>query len=139
MLAGASLVLVELLTPGGFFFLFFALASMIVGLLVASGAGGPPWVQGALFSILSVVSLVLFRKRLLEKFKPSPHLTESMADVIGGVVVLIEDLAPNGLGKADFRGTRWAVRNTSLEPLKNGQRCAIEKIDGLTLFVKAEK
>jgi membrane protein implicated in regulation of membrane protease activity len=139
LLLGAALVLVELMTPGGFYFIFFASAALIVGLLVASGLVGPAWSQGLLFSLLSIASLLLFRKRLLEMFRPSESLTEGMADVVGGVVVLLEDLAPDALGKAEFRGTRWAARNAAQETLKSGQRCRIERIEGLTLFVKAER
>ncbi|MGH9579729.1 MAG: NfeD family protein, partial [Terriglobales bacterium] len=65
---GFGLVLAELLTPGGFFFLFFGIAGIVVGLLHLAGLAGPDWVQWLLFSALSVVGVVLFRKPLLAKF-----------------------------------------------------------------------
>ncbi len=138
MMFGGVLLMLEILTPGGFFVVFFALASFIIGALVAFEAGGPPWVQWVLFSVLSVASLLIFRKRLLDKFRPNDELTAGMKDVIGGIVTLSENVPPHGRGKAEFRGTQWAVNNVGPTPLTAGQRCRIEKLEGLTLFVKAE-
>ena len=67
VLVGFVLLGLEALTPGGFFVLFFGLAAVLIGLLGALGLSGPAWVQWLLFSLLSVGSLVLFRRRLVER------------------------------------------------------------------------
>jgi membrane protein implicated in regulation of membrane protease activity len=66
VLVGLGLLGVEVLTPGGFFVLFFGLGALAVGVLVGLGAGGPAWLQLLLFSLLSTVTLVLFGRRMME-------------------------------------------------------------------------
>ena len=67
MLLGFALVGCEVMTPGGFFFLFFGLGAITVGVLAALGAGGPGWVQWLLFSLISIGFLVPLRGRLLRR------------------------------------------------------------------------
>ena len=55
----------EIATPGGFFVAFFALAALAVGLLELVGLLAADAVQWALFSALSVASLLFFRKPLV--------------------------------------------------------------------------
>lgn len=138
MVAGLVLLGAELLTPGGFVMIFFGLSAMLVGGVTGAGLGGPLWMQVALFIALSIFSLLVFRKRLLEKFKPHPGVEHGMADVVGGIAFPIEEIAPGGIGKAEFRGTQWQVRNSGTTALAKASRCRIEKIDGLMLEVKPE-
>lgn len=138
ILIGLTLLAGELFTPGGFVVIFFALAALLVGGLAAVGMAGPPWVQWALFSAISVISLTLFRKRLVERFQPHPALADKMGDLSGGTAILSEDLAPGATGKAEHRGTSWSVRHAGGAPLKKGQRCKIKTVEGLTLIVEAE-
>src|SRR5438067_12614029 len=67
MLLGFALVGCEVMTPGGFFFLFFGLGAITVGVLAALGAGGPGWVLWLLFSLISIGFLVPLRGRLLRR------------------------------------------------------------------------
>ena len=55
---GLLLAVGEVLTPGGFFVIFFGLAGLVVALLTLVGLGGALWFQILLFSIFSVVSLL---------------------------------------------------------------------------------
>lgn len=135
---GVVLMLLELLTPGGFFILFFGLSAILVGILAAIGAGGPAWAQAGLFFVLGVVSLALFRKRLLAAFRPNDALVAGMADVVGGIAVPVEDIEPGAIGKAEYRGAPWSVKNAGPAKAAKGSRCRIEKVDGLMLLVKPE-
>ena len=51
---------------------------------------------------------------------------------------MIEAVAPGGLGKAELRGTQWAARTSGSATLPPGQRCRVERVEGLTLWVRAE-
>jgi membrane protein implicated in regulation of membrane protease activity len=65
--AGLLLMLAELLTPGGFYFLFFgvgACAAAAVALVTDSAIA-----QALVFTAVSIISLALFRKPLLEKLQ----------------------------------------------------------------------
>lgn len=136
IIAALILAFYEFVTPGGFIAIFFSIAALLVGGLVAAVAA-PPWAQGLLFAGLSVASLLLFRRRLLQSFSPE-HRGEDMGDLVGGTAIAGEDMAPNAFGRGEFRGTQWALRNVGDGPIAKGQRCRIDGVDGLMLLVKAE-
>ena len=137
-LAGLILLGAELMTPGGFFMLFFGLAALAEALLVGLGAGGPLWAQIACFSVLSVISLLGFRKKLMDRFKPPAGMELGMADVVGGIVLAQGDIAPGAVGKAEFRGTIWQVRNSGAAAIAKDIRCRIGKVEGLMLHISPE-
>jgi len=136
ILLGLALLLAELVTPGGFYILFFGLGGIAVGLLSVFEAAGPIWFQIVLFSIISVFSLWFFREKLLELTRgPSMDRVDTY---IGETAVALDDISVNGIGKAEMRGTPWNTRNVSGRPLARGERCKVERVEGLTIFVRAE-
>ena len=137
VLLGLALLGLEVLTPGGFYVLFFGVGAVVVGTLVALGYGGPTWAQWLLFSVISIVTLALFRQRVLrlvDDRKPA----RAMDTLVGEVAILLEDLAPDAIGKAELRGTVWTVRNVDNRLLTRGQRAQVSQVDGLTLKLRAE-
>jgi membrane protein implicated in regulation of membrane protease activity len=138
ILFGLALLAAEMLTPGGFFVLFFGLAALVVGLLVALGLTGPPWTEWLMFSVVAVASLLAFRPRLFDALKTSPPSGMRLDSVVGDVVVLTEDLAVGKVGKGELRGTVWSVRTEGPRGFTRGDRCRIRRIDGLTLWVGEE-
>ncbi|MBI5624388.1 MAG: NfeD family protein [Elusimicrobia bacterium] len=138
LIVGLGLLAGELVTPGGFFVIFFAVSALIVMVLSLLGVGGPVWVQGLTFVALAVVLLLLFRRRLLARFRPSDDLGKSLADVVGGVAMPVDDIPAGSVGKAEYRGSSWSVRNVGDKPVAKGQRCRVQKVEGLMLFVTAE-
>ncbi len=138
LLLGLGLLVVEIIVPGGFFMVFFALGAFVVAGLAAAGMGGPVLAQGLTFVVVSLASLALFRKKLIERFKPAEHLERSLADVVGGVATASVDMAAGAVGKAEFRGTTWNVRNGGNGAITKGQRCTVEKVEGLMLWIRGE-
>ncbi|MCK6554365.1 NfeD family protein [Candidatus Binatia bacterium] len=138
ILAGLVLMGLELLTPGGFFVVFFGVGAVAVGVLVALGAGGPLWAQCLWFSALSVSSLVFLRSRLRQLLQGAQGHGVGVETLVGEVAVLADDLDPGAVGKAELRGTTWTVRNAGTGPLHRGQRCRVRRVDGLMLWVGAE-
>ena len=134
---GLVLVLAELATAGGFYIIFFGIGAIIVGLLSSGNLAGPTGVQILLFSVLSVTSLVLFRGRLLGWFQTDPQ-APAVDQLVGEVALVIEDVAPGGVGKVELRGSGWSARTTSGSPLPRGARCRVTRVDGLVLFVEPE-
>jgi inner membrane protein len=133
---GLVLLLGELITPGGFYILFFGIGAVVVGGLAGFDFAGPAWFQVILFLAVSVVTLWLFRERLLKVTQGStPHNVDSM---VGETAVIMEEIPSNGIGKAEMRGTSWNARNIGAKPLARGERCRVERIEGLTLFVRGE-
>ena len=138
VLLGFALVLCELLTPGGFFFLFFGLGAITVGVLAALGAGGPGWVQWLLFSLISIGFLVPLRGRLLRRVATGDDAAARVDVLVGQVAVLLDDLPPGEVGKAELRGTAWTARNEGERALRRGQRGKVTRVDGLTLWLQPE-
>jgi membrane protein implicated in regulation of membrane protease activity len=136
LLLGLVLLGVEMLTPGGFYFLFFGVAALVVGFLAGLGVGGPVWAQIVVFSVLSVASLALLRPYLL-RWARSGERPDPVDTLEGESAVLAEDLAPGAYGKAELRGTSWTVVNRDQRPLTRGQRVRVVRVDGLTLWVEA--
>jgi hypothetical protein len=138
LLAGFGLLLVEAVTPGVFFFMFFGIGALLVGILVELGVLRGMVVEFLVFSVFSIASLLVFRRPLmqwLERRNRSGHEVDSIA---GETAVLTEDLAPNGIGKAELRGTSWAAHNATATAMTKGQRCRVQRVDGLKLIVAPE-
>jgi len=138
LLVGLALLGVEMLTPGGFFTIFFGVAALIVGLLARFGLAGPPWMQWVLFSVLSVLSLLVFRKPLLEWMRRREVSRPEVDSLVGQSAVVLEPVAGDGVGKAELRGTAWSARSVDGSPLPAGRRCSVARVDGLTLWLKAD-
>jgi hypothetical protein len=137
LLLGLVLLMFEVAAPGGFFIMFFGAAAILVGALVALDLGGTASFQLLMFSVLAVVLLVLFRRRLLAMVGRG-GAGGSVDSLIGEAATLLEDVAAGGLGKAELRGTAWTVRNEETRNLTRGARVRVRHVDGLTLRVGAE-
>ena len=136
-LLGLVLGLLELATPGGFFILFFAIGAMLVSLLSLFGIAGPLWVQWILFGVFSIVTLFFFRDPLLRRMRASER-TGPIDQLTSDIAVVKEGIAPGAVGRAELRGSAWSALNVGVGMLHRGQRCAVRKVDGLTLHITAE-
>jgi membrane protein implicated in regulation of membrane protease activity len=133
---GLALAGAEMLSPGGFYLLFFGIASIIVGALAGMDVVTAAWLQWLLFSGLAVLSLLLLRGPLLRMAQSQP--AQEMDSMVGETAVLREDLPPGHTGKAELRGSTWSARNIGTVPLSSGQRATVAKVEGLTIFVTPE-
>lgn len=135
VLLGIALLVVEMLTPGGLFALFFGAGAL--GVAVLSALGVSPLVQWLAFTALSLVLFATLRARLQERL--GARSPARMDDLVGEEVVLLEDLAAGGTGKAELRGVPWSARAASGIPLRAGQRARVERVEGLVLWIRAER
>lgn len=130
---GLGLLVVEMMTPGGLFALFFGAGALCVALLTALGAG--PAVQWLVFTALSLVLLTTLRGRLQQRLRGP--IRPPVDSLVGQEVVLLQDVPEGGVGKAELRGAPWGARAASGIPLRAGQRCRVERVEGLVLYVRA--
>jgi membrane protein implicated in regulation of membrane protease activity len=138
VLLGLVLAAIELATPGGFFFIFFAVAALALGLLELAGLVAADWVQWALFSVLSVVCVAIFRKPLLERLGRADH-PGSVDSLIGEVAVATQPIPAGQYGRAELRGSTWSVRNVDERTLNAGERCRVVAVRGLELDIRLER
>jgi len=136
--AGLVLTVLELATPGGFFIIFFGLGALLTGALTA--AADPPAVaQWIVFPIVSVVSLLGFRKPLMVRFHATTKPSSEIDSLAGQIAVAAADIAPGATGQVELRGTNWSARNGGARAVRAGQRCRVTRLDGLTLTIEEER
>ena len=133
---GLTLVVAELVTPSGFFIIFFGIGALAVGVLARFDIVTSLAMQGLWFSVLSVSSVLIFRGRLKTSLQPPPP--PAIDSSIGVLAVVQESLQPGLVGRVEVRGASWSARNTSDVTLTVGQRARVAGIDGLLLTVVPE-
>ncbi len=136
LLLGLGLMALEMVTPGGFFVLFFGIGAASVGLLDFAGLHLSFPIQGLLFVTIAVVSIVLFRKPLQQRFQG--NMPKGKVDnLVGETACALEDIPVDGIGKAELRGSAWNAHNIGDAPIPGSARCRVERVDGLTLHVRS--
>jgi len=135
-LFGLTLLLLEVQTFNSFYLLFFGFGALLVGLLDGVGLVDADWLQWLLFSVLSIVTLVLFRRPIMLRLAPAG--TDRVDNLVGETAIAAEDIPSGGVGKAEMRGTVWSARNDGPTPLRKDTRCRVQRVDGLMLWLRAE-
>lgn len=130
---GVFLLIVELLAPG-MFFLWMAESAFVVGVvkLIAPSLG---WeYQLILFSVLSVVSIAVFR--LFLKRHPietdQPLLNQRAAQYVGRLFTLEHPIV-NGQGRIRVDDSIWKVQGEDCEP---GSKVRVVAAEGVILKVE---
>jgi membrane protein implicated in regulation of membrane protease activity len=133
---GFALLMLEMATPSGFYFIFFGASAFVVALLDLLGVTESAWLEWMLFSIFAAGATALFRKKMLNRF--GPRIPSGEVDtLIGEVATTLEGIRPGAVGKAELRGTSWNALNAGNKEIERGQRCRVERVDGLTIFIRA--
>lgn len=114
---------------------FFAAGALVVALLLAVGAPLSLSVQLLLFTVISVAALLIVRPLLVRKLKLNIP-TKIDNDLVGDVAIATEEIPVSGIGKAEMRGTTWTARNVGAVPIARGERCAVERVEGLILHLR---
>jgi membrane protein implicated in regulation of membrane protease activity len=115
---------------------FFAVGAFLVAILAGLGMAGPLWAQLLTFAITSVVAMVFIRPVVVRRL--GLNRTVVVDTMIGEGAIAIDEIAPASTGRAELRGSTWSARNVGEATLAAGQRCTVERVDGLLLHVKAK-
>jgi inner membrane protein len=138
ILLGLVLAAIELATPGGFFFIFFAGGAVAVGLLELAGLVVTDWVQWAWFSVGSLVCLALVRRPLLERLRGAER-PNSVDSLVGEVAVATAPIPAGQHGRAELRGSTWSARNVDEGTVNAGERCRVVAVRGLELDIRSDR
>ena len=136
ILVGLALLALEVAFAGGIIMLFFGVSALIVGGLVALGVGGPLWVQALLFAVLSLVSLFTLRGPILRRMHPTGGSSERIDSIAGELAIVVDDIAPMAEGQVELRGSPWTAENIGDNTLTAGEKCTVDRVDGLKLYVR---
>jgi hypothetical protein len=135
---GLVLAAGEILTPGGFFVIFFGLGALVVAGLAFVGLAGALSFQILLFSVFSVASLLLFRNPLLRWMGRHTPKTADVDSFVGDLAVAASAIPPGGVGQAQLRGSAWNARNGSQTAIPAGGRCRVTRVEGLVIWIEPE-
>lgn len=113
--------------------LWFAV-SALVALLVAL-LGGPGWLQGTLFLVISAVLLALLRP-IVRRYI-SPRITATNVDSVIGSTGLVTAAIDNvsAAGQVKLGAMEWTARSTSGQPIPVGTLVKVDKIEGVKAYV----
>ena len=136
-LLGVLLLVVESIHLG-VLAVFFALGAWLAAISYWLGADAF-WFQLAVFLVVSVVSLILLRRKLRKILtglqNKAGDTDTNLDDFAGNLATVIEPIDPKkSTGKVEFRGTQWAARSDVAVP--SGVKVQIIARDNLTLSVK---
>lgn len=124
---------------GELFTMEFSLTCLGIGFLGAAAAawlGGALWMQVAVFAVVSVVCWLGVRPAVLKHLYHKNKNVKTPADDVIGKPALVEvDIDPvQETGRVIVGGESWKA--TAAKPLAKGTPCVVEKLNGVTLFVK---
>ena len=138
ILLGLVLAAIELATPGGFFVIFFAVGAVLVGLVDLAGILEADSAEWALFTVVSLASLALFRKPLLQRINRADR-SDAVDSLVGELVVADEAIPPGEHGRAQLRGAAWTVRNVGERTTIAGERSRVVAVRELELDIRPER
>ena len=133
-LLGLALLLLELIVPG-LVLIFFGLGAWITALVCLIGDPGID-LQIIIFSTASVLSLILLRRMLKNKFFKeswaSPATLEE--EFLNKEAIALTSFKQGAKGKVEFKGTSWIA--SAEEDIVKGQTVIITGKESIVLIVK---
>lgn len=138
VVAGLVFLAGEILTPGGLYLLFFGIAALIVGLIVALGVPIPLWGEGVFFVLLAGLSVLALRKPAQAWLKRDTSNQSSGSSILGAEAIALETIQPGEDGTVNLHGTVWQAQNATELTIPIHARCYVRAIVGVTLHVGPE-
>ena len=135
LIAAVVMIILEMVIPAAWF-LWMGVSAFVVGLLLYLIPSMPLLVQVVIFGVLSVVSLLLYKR--YQKSNPAekdePSLNRRGEQYIGRIFTLAEPIV-NGVGKVRVDDTTWKVRGLDMPA---GMKVRVMSVDGTVLNVEGE-
>lgn len=129
----AVMLVIEIFTMG-LTTIWFSLGA--VAAAIAAGLGAPLWVQILLFTVVSVVIMILVRPFALKVMDRNRTKT-NIDEVIGKQAEVIEPIDnQKEQGKVRFRGVEWMARSVDGSTVAVGDVVTVEEVSGVKLLVK---
>jgi membrane protein implicated in regulation of membrane protease activity len=134
---GAVLLGVELaFIDAQFYLVFVGGSALLVGFLELIGFTLPGWMQWALFGLVAVLSVVIFRGRIYGLL--NHELPDMKQGPVGQTLVLPANLEPGESCRVEYCGSSWNATNGGHSSIPAGQRARIDRVSGLTLVLHGD-
>jgi membrane protein implicated in regulation of membrane protease activity len=134
ILLGFILLLLELMSPSGFFLFFFGIAGILVGILTAFVSGFSVWMAWCTFAVLGTALMLLFRGRIVRSI--GNEASARVDTMVGATGEVLEEMATGARGRVLIRGVPWSAENIGPKSLVVGDPCRVDATDGVVLKVQ---
>jgi len=135
LIAAVVMIVIEMLLPAAYF-LWMGISAFIVGLLLYAMPDIPLLIQVIIFGVLSVVTLVLYKKhqRANPTVNDEPNLNRRGEQYVGRIFTLDEAIV-DGVGKVKVDDSTWKVMGSDMPA---GQKVRVMSVDGTVFNVETE-
>lgn len=133
LIVSVGLVIAELFSLDLVLIMFAAGALAAAG---AAGIGAPLFVQALVFSIVSVLALVLARPMAQRRLQPEGHHTRTGIEALKGTSAVVLEQVDEHNGLVKIGGEQWTARVfDATQVLEPGQKVQVIDIKGATALV----
>jgi membrane protein implicated in regulation of membrane protease activity len=133
ILLGSELAFID----AQFYLVFFGVAALVVGALGLGGIAIPEWSQWLVFAVLSIASLMFFRRKMYDLLRS--HTETMQSGPAGEMVTVPNELAAGASCRLEYRGSTWTAKNIGTHSIDADASARIVSVDGLTLHIRSAK
>jgi membrane protein implicated in regulation of membrane protease activity len=130
IIASVLLFVVEIVTPGVFFFACLGLGALVAGLVVLISSS--LWLPWLVFVGISLLSMYFIRPVARNLLRAGNHRT-NVDSLIGRTALVVEPVQPPNLGMVRIEGELWRAEST--DPLAANETVVVTSITGTRLIV----
>ena len=95
----------------------------------------PIWAQWLLFAASSIVSMVLFRRKLYDRVRGGLPGFDNAST--GAVAEVLEDVAAGGRTRVELRGSHWTATNVGATAIAAGAQARVVETKGTHVTIEA--
>lgn len=128
-------LIVEAACPIHLVSIWFAAGSLVA--LLVSLMGAAVWLQITLFLLVSGALLALLWPMVHKYMQPKLSATnvDALVGTVGIVLSPIDNLS--AVGQVKLGGMEWSARSTTGEPIPQGAKVRVDRVQGVKAFVTA--
>lgn len=130
--AVAGLLLIAEMLTANLLFASLALAALSAG--VTNAAGGSEMLQGVIFGLFAILSLIALRPIALRHLKKQPQSGSTNVDALIGARALVTSTVDSNGGQVKLSGEIWSA-HTESGVIQSGENVVVIAIDGATARV----
>jgi membrane protein implicated in regulation of membrane protease activity len=119
-----------------FYLVFLGVSAALVGLFGLVGIDLPEAGEWLIFAIFAIVTMLAFRRRLYQLVRNRTGKVDERL-TLGDRVTVPVRLEPGQICRVEHRGTSWTARNDDQLAIEAGREAVIERVEGLTLYLRA--
>ncbi len=129
----AVMLIIEIFTMG-LTTIWFSLGAVVAA--IASGLEAPIWLQIVLFSVVSVIVMILVRPFAVKVINKE-RIKTNIEEIVGEKAVVIEEIDnEKEKGMVRFRGVEWMARSVDGSILAVDEIVTIDTVSGVKLIVR---